>query len=174
MGFEICVVNIDNSYLVQDVTPNSGPAFLCGWAPDNEHLLFISDGNSPSSDLNAIDVTNLSLQKLARDFGRLTGADWSPDSKSIIFTVADSKVGTGGLYMMNADGSDLHTISTTQHNLFNPVWSLDGEHLVFVSIDSTNQFNVPTSSLYFIDSDGLNERRLTQAIGNILLLTWLR
>lgn len=49
---------------------------------------------------------------------------WSPDSRRILFTYC------GKMYMINADGSHLHSLTTSDTE---PRWSPDGQQIVFTS-----------------------------------------
>ena len=58
---------------------------------------------------------------------------WSPDGKQIAFT-APSSFGSEAVYVMNADGSNVHLLPTVPEQLargFGPDWSPDGSKIAF-------------------------------------------
>ncbi len=65
---------------------------------------------------------------------------FSPDGKRIAFTATESFLAEGKtnaeIYLMNADGSDLHNITRNPASDNHPRWSPDGKWLLFVSTRS--------------------------------------
>jgi dipeptidyl aminopeptidase/acylaminoacyl peptidase len=88
---------------------------------------------------------------------------WSPDGQRIVFLRSDQSgdypAGNEGwptdLMVMNADGSDLHTIRSG-HSVENPVWSPDGRAIAFAALifGRGNQ-------LRLVHPDGSHERAIT-------------
>ncbi|HUJ55089.1 MAG TPA: hypothetical protein VLW49_03775 [Gaiellaceae bacterium] len=101
--------------------------------------------------------TRIRLQEdQTRVFGCATPSylSWSPDGSRIAYTCWGWFRGTH-IYTIRANGTDRHLIPTRTANAFSPTWSPDGKRIAF----STDQ--IPThSSVYVIDLDGRNERRL--------------
>ncbi len=59
---------------------------------------------------------------------------WSPDGKQIAFVAPEPFSYYGAIYIMNADGSNVHLISTVPEKLargFGPEWSPDGSKIAF-------------------------------------------
>ncbi len=68
------------------------------------------------------------------------------------------------IYVMDADGENLHRLTNNRHADWNPSWSPDGKHIVFCSnrdgnVDAIHGWH--TSEIYVMDADGRNQRNLT-------------
>ena len=68
--------------------------------------------------------------------------DWSPDGSKIAYAAGDP----GDVRVMNADGSDQHTVIGGPTDDFGPAWSPDGEQLAFIRFDDR--------TVYVADADG--------------------
>ena len=83
---------------------------------------------------------------------------WSPDDQQVAFADA------GDLYVVNADGSDLHVVGKrTGHDRDTPVWSPDGSLIAY----SGQALNAPdnTRDLWVITPDGLHDTEVIPAAG---------
>jgi serine/threonine protein kinase len=70
------------------------------------------------------------------------------------------------VWLMNADGSNQHAITSQPNGACQPDWSPDGQRLVFISPCSNRQvrsFLYPGASLYFINQDGTGLKPLPMA-----------
>jgi Tol biopolymer transport system component len=66
---------------------------------------------------------------------------------------------TGAIYLMNADGSGLHPLSSSAAGWgLAPAWSPDGKRIAFYYHRNNDAW-----SIYIVDADGSNEQQLTNA-----------
>jgi|SRR5829696_3147 len=77
---------------------------------------------------------------------------WSPDGRLIAFHRA------GDIWVMQADGSSAHRITSGAANDINPSWSPDGGRVVF---SRTTDGTLAGRSLYVVSATGGSGRRLT-------------
>jgi dipeptidyl aminopeptidase/acylaminoacyl peptidase len=128
-GSQIFAMNADGS------DPNqltSGPAFNMrpAWSPDGASIAFESvfDRNS---DVYVMSADGSDPHRLTNDLAWDGDPVWSPDGDHIVFA---SDRDPSGIYMMNADGSDVRLIEPDDDvaNL-NIAWSPDGRYLAFSS-----------------------------------------
>ncbi|MCB9454166.1 MAG: PD40 domain-containing protein [Anaerolineaceae bacterium] len=78
-----------------------------------------------------VDVDTADLHRLTDDPGYEQYPAWSPDGRSIVFTQSGSHYGDD-IYIMNADGSDLHLLVADAWG-YGPVWSHDGRQIAFTT-----------------------------------------
>ena len=82
---------------------------------------------------------------------------WSPDGTRLLFTREEggSQPG-GGLFMVDADGTDLHQVVPRDLRALFPRWSPDGSLIAFESYDADRQGDV-----YVVRPDGTGLRQVT-------------
>lgn len=88
---------------------------------------------------------------------------WSPDGSRIAF----ASVRRDGIWVMNADGTSLHRVTTSPTIDVEPTWSPDGRRLAFVR-------NVPgyKTEIFVVGVDGKGLRRLTSNRGEDFEPDW--
>ena len=83
-----------------------------------------------------------------------TSPSYSPDAKEIVFN--SDRGGTQQLYVMNADGSNVHRISYGEGTYATPVWSPRGDYVAFTKIKDG------TFYIGLMRPDGSRERLIAQ------------
>lgn len=86
--------------------------------------------------------------------GRERQPAWSPDGTQLAF--ASDMSGEWDIYAINADGTNLRSITADAHTDWSPSWSPDGERLAFHSDRDGNQ------DVYTMRSDGTHIVNLTE------------
>jgi Tol biopolymer transport system component len=85
---------------------------------------------------------------------------------------ASEQTGVPQIYLINADGSNLHPITELPAGACQPSWAPDGSRLVFTSPCGHNTDSYRESSLYFINWDGSGLTPLTTAPGGDFDPAW--
>jgi Tol biopolymer transport system component len=125
------------------LTSGAGDKTQPSWSPDGKKILYVAPGSSQTQklDIFMLDVSTPGSQPV--DLSKYKGDDtdpaWSPDGKLIAFTGNSREDGVLQLYMMNADGSNLHRIST-DYQEYSPTWQPDMQWLVYVINASGNRY----------------------------------
>jgi Tol biopolymer transport system component len=103
------------------------------WSPDGDYIVF-ERGRPEKEQLYVMRADGSDVRTLTQQPGD-SCADWSPDSEEIAF----ANYQQGGVYVIDADGSDLRRVATTTISdraslLSCPVWSPDGRRLAFSAL----------------------------------------
>jgi dipeptidyl aminopeptidase/acylaminoacyl peptidase len=83
---------------------------------------------------------------------------WSPDGTRLTFARQPGGPAGATLYMVNADGSNLHQYVPLDLYAIEPRWSPDGSLIAFVSVDLPD---LVAGEIYVVQPDGTGLRRLT-------------
>ena len=137
---DIYLMNADGSdpvNLTNDPGVDNSPRF----SPDGKKIVFATtrDGTSQIMMMNA-DGTG--LEPISKAGGAWeTQPSFSPNGSRILYVSRQTSTDTGDIWIMDADGSDGHAITSTSWEERDPVFSLDGSR-VFYSSYETGNFDV--------------------------------
>ncbi len=113
-------------------------------SPDGQTLYFVSTRDG-ANDIYSIDFFPMVQKELDEAVNLTKGVEGlnpaiSPDGRRIAFTSTShcppSGIKTGNIYIMNNDGTDIQQITFNKDWDDSPVWSLDGSHIVYQSIQN--------------------------------------
>lgn len=135
------------------------------WSPDGGRLALTADGVSVMDG----DGDGSDLERLVAVEPGLTRPAWSPDGRRIAFS-GQPKGRKRGIWVVNADGSKLHRISTPRLDRmlfegwgpFDVDWSSTGR-LVFTAVEPgrTRSNTCGMVPMYVMNADGSNLREIT-------------
>jgi Tol biopolymer transport system component len=151
----------------QRITRDAGRDWFMSWSPDGEYFTFSSD-RAGNEDVYKYNLTDESMTRLTDNPADDIHAVWSLDGERILF-VSERENGlvTGQLdiYLMEPDGSQQRPLDD---EIFegDPTYNADGSQVAFMSNESG------TWSIYVMDADGGNVRRLTGDESNDLFPVW--
>ena len=135
-------------------------AMIVPWAysPDGAHIAYTGYERGDAGDYaiyvsnaDGSDVTDLTSTYLDPAENNQGGPVWSPDSRQIAFWNDSNDPSAQGVYLMNADGRDVHKIADGG----SPAWSPDGGSIAFAAAASEG------SDIYSVSIDGSRLTRLT-------------
>jgi TolB protein len=117
---DLFVVDADGTGRRQlTATPQAEEA--AGWSPDGKKILFTRFWLSGrGSDVFVMNADGSNERRLTFTRGFDDAGSWSPDGKKILFT--NGAVGSASLLVMNADGSQRHSISRDRFYGYQPSW----------------------------------------------------
>jgi len=168
---EIYVMNADGSGVTRLTNLDSLGIGAQGaaWSPDGRTIAFPVTANDSSRGIYAVNPDGSGLRILTASptlCYRSGGPAWSPDGARIAFSASTpatcgtpSPADSGGIWVMNADGSNVTRITTGYWDGF-PSWSPDGTKIAFqgtVNGDTRNQ------QIFVAGADGSNPTQLTTA-----------
>jgi Tol biopolymer transport system component len=159
-GRQIFVMNADGSNPTQ-ITDVPDFAEAPDWSSDGTLIAFTHRTLTGTIGIAVVAPDGSSFRDVTLP-GKDDRPSWSPIDNRIAFTRYDS-VSLGHVYLMDADGDNLQGIVTQADTSdSNPVWSLDGKHLVFErSVDDGNDRDI-----WVMNTDGGGAFRLTAKPGS--------
>jgi len=150
--YEIYKIKVDGSELT-NLTNNQTADYHPSWSPDGTRIAFVSERDNKVA-IYVMNTIGSELKRLTfKDFA--TFPAWSSDSKRITYTLA-----SGGIYIMNADGSSQTLLLNDPKFTDQATWSPDGTKIAFGSLRDGNL------EIYVMNADGTEVIRLTQDPAN--------
>jgi len=101
------------------------------FSPDGRYFA-IAAKRKDRDDLVILDVKkDEEVRRIRVPLNGLTTPSWSPDGKQLVFTGYDG--GLSDLFIVNADGSNLHRLTNDKYADLEPSWSPDGKTIAFTT-----------------------------------------
>src|SRR2546428_1317127 len=101
------------------------------FSPDGRYFA-IAAKRKDRDDLVILDVKqDKEVRRIPLPLNGLTTPSWSPDGKELVFTGYDG--GISDLFVVNADGTNLHRLTNDKYADLEPSWSPDGKTIAFVT-----------------------------------------
>jgi Tol biopolymer transport system component len=101
------------------------------FSPDGRYFA-IAAKHRDRDDLVILDVPkDEEVRRIPVPLSGLTTPSWSPDGKQLVFTGYDG--GLSDLFVVNADGTNLHRLTNDKYADLEPSWSPDGKTIAFTT-----------------------------------------
>lgn len=149
---DLFLIGADGTGLVQ-LTTDPANDLYGAFSPDGRQIVFTSDrsgvGQVYVMDASGSNVTQLTFDDAWKD----QVPDWSPDGSKIAYAAGDP----GDILVMNADGSNKHTIVAGPSDDFGSAWSPDGDQIAFIRFDdrTVRVANADGSDVHIVRAFGL-------------------
>jgi Tol biopolymer transport system component len=151
--------------LTDSISPvgSSQPA----WSPDGTRIAFVTNRTEVrGAEIWVIKADGTNPTRVTTNVQRGTDSQgpyfsldlqpaWSPDSSKITFWSNRDDSANAEIYMINADGSNLVRLTNNSIEDKEPIFSADGQHVVFFSRGNGRD------GIYEIDLNGSNDHKLT-------------
>jgi len=176
---EIFVMNADGSEQ-RRLTDNDVADWGPDWSSDGRKILWNSAVGTGGFGFfgTTMRPDGSDVRRLSKHF--VEYPTWSPDGTKIAFMAQEAGAsGTNpdyNIFVMDADGSDVHRLTTTPGEDGWPAWSPDGSQIVFAStVDDCSQSDAPDcrttgdigpwEDVWIMNADGSGKRRVTSEFG---------
>jgi streptogramin lyase len=151
----VFVVNVDGTGLTQLTTDPANDQFSA-WSPDGSKIVFTSNRTGiPQLWLMGADGDNQT--QLTRDpTPKDQLPDWSPDGSRIAYVQRTAPVG-GDIWVVNADGSDPHPLTSGPPDELGTAWSPDGTQIAYLNWNTrtVEVMNADGSGAHPVHPDGV-------------------
>jgi Tol biopolymer transport system component len=151
---EIFLVYPDGSGKTQ-LTNETGKPYGPAYSPDGTKIAFYNHVSDQTWSLYMMDADGGNVWRITNASDTLDWSpDWSPDGKKLVFARSvSSPIWRSEIWMMNANGSDLHKLSDA--NGQGPDWSPDGSKIAYFN------FVDGGGDIWTMNADGTNPVQLT-------------
>jgi Tol biopolymer transport system component len=173
-GWRVLLASADGTGL-QEVARGQGQFPLDGqlplsWSPDSTRLAFVGCEGDPCRPVAfVINGDGSGLRGIARGQGEVSQfqwwpSSWSPDGTRLVFADCQGDPCQWALFIVNAEGSDLHKLVDPFVPYDAPTWSPDGSQLALVTHPDPcgPGEGVPPGYLEVVDVDSGASQRLTE------------
>jgi Tol biopolymer transport system component len=162
-GWDLYLTEVETGKTTR-LTHHRALDYNASFAPDGQTIAFVSerDGNL---ELYTIGRDGKGLTRKTTEFSLDDHPTWSPDGKHIAFISTRRPADRpgrawNGLYVMNANGTDVRRLSGTAAD-YSPVWSPQGDLIAFAS----GSGDTGGADLYVIHPDGTGRRKVIDNAG---------
>jgi TolB protein len=134
------------------------------WSPNGTQLAYASivPGPSPSWELFSVRGDGSAPVQITSGGFQNMQPTWSSNGSSIAFVrTANSR---RAVYVVHPDGTELHRVVEFSGGVGEPVWSPDGSKIAYTNgvNGRSAPYSAPGIEIFLVNSDGSDERRLTE------------
>ena len=142
------------------------------WSPDGTKIAFTAGVGPNNTEVFTINVDGSGLTQLTDTPSPVNeeSPDWSPGGSQIVYSriACDTCGGNaeGGIWVVDADGTGEHQLTTPGEADRHPSWSPDGSKIAFARVTSIfhGTFDVPMYDVFTMDSNGSNQQNVTNTV----------
>jgi TolB protein len=162
-SFQLYTMNPDGSNMVQitNLAPTALEIWVPDFSPDGKRITFsygqVDTSGNIFPDIFVVNVDGSNLTQITHD--GLSGVSrWSPDGTHFTFLKQSTRTNRGVVATMRTDGSEQKALTSDLWGVFRSGYTPDGSHILWETQEAGF-----VSVLWIMNSDGTNQKRLTDA-----------
>lgn len=141
------------------------------WSPDGNMLTFCANyGSSDKLGVWGVTPDGSKPNLLISDAGVVTQPVWSPDGKKIV--LSSTRSGHYDIWAYELKTSTWEQLTGGNSDEFAPAYSPDGKTIAYISNAIDKEGEEITSSIWLMNTNGTNKRRVTKTPGEDKHVTW--
>lgn len=165
-GTDVWTVGVDGSDL-RRVTTDPGSERSPVWSPDGGSIAFMS-GRAGHQDIWLADVASGEVRQLTRSTNPPDEfrwfPSWSPDGSRIAYVSNRSSTFDDDLWIADVRTGTSEKLTSHVQVVSNPVWSPDGDHLAFNTVDRHGLWYHEMSDIHVLDMPDRTLRKLEMEV----------
>lgn len=163
---------------MHDLTGLQGHIDSADWAPDGEHIAFVSD-HEGSPEVYVTDPPNAPPKRLSSTGEGRKFVQWAPDSKSLLMEWVEQSSDTPSMatlrsvYQVFVDGSGMKAIVDPAKPIWNTVWGPSGDRILYSKrLHSLDSDDPGPSTLFIMDIESKTEHVLRPTVNWEQAASW--
>ena len=141
------------------------------WSPDGNMLTFCSNyGDNSKLGVWAITPDGSEPKLIISEAGVVTQPVWSPDGNKIVLSCTRS--GHYDIWSYDIKTSNWEQLTGGNSDEFAPAYSPNGKTIAYISNAIDGEGEDTSSSIWMMNTNGTNKRRITKTPGEDKHLTW--
>lgn len=136
-GAGLFIISVDASGLMP-LPSVPGGDYDPAWSPDGKKIAFTSLRNGGRTRIYMLDLVDMQVERLSEQYSYDRQPAWSGDGSELAFVTTQK--GPVQIWIMDADGSNQELFSRSADAInSHPVWSLDGEVILFTQVSRSRR-----------------------------------
>jgi Tol biopolymer transport system component len=172
----LVITSLAGAALWQAFRPASNSATVGTGGAENGPITFTIGelgGSMEGIEIGSVEPDGSGVSTLAEGVRDFVTGGWSPDGRQIVFSKEGANPGTADIWIMDADGTNAHALTSGPAWDGWAQWSPIGDRIAFVRTAAWGA-KTSQSGLYVMDPDGSNLQPIVEGVDwpSVLFFSW--